>query len=90
MSLTTNWHSCCYNTNIQSHQLIWTIGCALFLLFQCAPFAITIYGNFLLFLWMDLAQTLPEDVYSPYMSNLQLGLAKSIEYCRRNSRISGY
>jgi hypothetical protein len=90
MGLAINWWKDGWNIDQQSHQLNFAIIDAVQMVLQTALSAITIYGNFLLLLWKDLAEALPEDVHSPYLSNLQLGSGKSIGYCKRNSRISGY
>ena len=89
MGLAINWwKDGCY-IDQQSDQLNFAITDAVEVVLQTALSAITIYGNFLLLLWMDLCQTLPEDVHSPYLSNLQLGSWKSTEKCMRNSMIIG-
>jgi len=84
----TNWHKHGHRCNKQIDQLIWAICDPIQLVFQAAFSEITIYGNSLLFLWMDLLQTWSEDAQTVYLSKLQLG-STNLKVCgRRNSRIS--
>ena len=90
MALDINWWKDGYCIDQQTHQLDFAIIDADQAVLLTALSDISIYGNFLLSLWIDLLQNFSEDVHSLYLSNLQLGSGKSIRYCRRNSRISGY
>ena len=88
MDHATKWHKDGHRCNKEIYQLVWGICGPVQVVFLCAFSEITIYGNYLLFLWMEMLQNCSEDAQTIYKCKLQLGLAKFIHSCRRNSRIS--
>ena len=70
MALDIDWWKDGYCIDQQTHQLYFAIMDADQAVLLTALSDISIYGNFLLSLWIDLLQNFSEDVHSLYLSNL--------------------